>query len=631
MFMVTLDTTITNIALPDITNYFKETLTNTNWISTIYVLVMAILTIPAAKFGDQFGRKRIMLIGLIIFGSGSILCGFSKTLLMLISMRFIQGIGGAIVTPIMIPLSVSLFGRKRANQAVGIIGAVTAVAAAAGPPIGGMLLKFLSWQWIFFVNVPIVVVTVLLLSICFTESVDDSLTKQIDVMGILFLTLTLAPLTLLLVKGYDFGWKSATSLTLGGVSLISLVVFIIVESRVTAPLMELKLFGERTFTASTIIYFMCGFTIVCSSLVFNFFLENVRGYSALNASMIIMFMSITVMVSMPVGSWLAELFGYQWIITSGMILMTLILVLLSRLKPETTKLMMIMFMVILGSGFGFACLAIVAAVQKIPDNKAGIASGIVNAARQLGTCLGIALLVGTMTHSINHAKHQIKQDARIEINHAKLPHSVSSAITVQLNTAGSNLQSNAFRHRLKTAVLSVPNSVNPQNSQLKEIYDGLSDLQKQFSGRPGTLSTLSAQVNEGQKLFNAQKDAIITKLLINAEDANTSEPVATNVKMLNSEGSQLALGQAELASSLAKTGRVNHALIKMKHGIVALDLNAQLTKLFKKIAKTKDQLLTDAFNHVFLLAGMIIGLSSIIGPFTSVRKSHAKGRSQSVI
>lgn len=214
MFIVTLDTTITNIALPDITKYFNASVTNTNWISTIYVLAMSVFIIPAAKFGDQFGRKKIMLLGLGLFGIGSLLCGLSENLIFLIAVRFMQGIGGAIVTPIMIPLSVSLFGRKKATDAVGTIGAVTAVAAAAGPPIGGLVLQYFTWKYIFFINLPIVILTFVLITTCFDESYDTTVSKKIDELGLVLFLAGIAQLTYVLIKGYDMGWTSKWSIGL---------------------------------------------------------------------------------------------------------------------------------------------------------------------------------------------------------------------------------------------------------------------------------------------------------------------------------------------------------------------------------------------------------------------------------
>lgn len=256
MFMVTLDTTITNIALPDITKYFNASLTTTNWISTIYVLAMSVFIIPAAKFGDQFGRKKIMLLGLALFGIGSLLCGLSENLIFLIAVRFMQGIGGAIVTPIMIPLSVSLFGRKKATDAVGTIGAVTAVAAAAGPPIGGVILQYFAWKYIFFINIPIVVLTFILMLICFNESYDQTISKRIDVLGLSLFLAGIAQLTYVLIKGYDLGWFSQWSIGLMIGSALCIGLFIWWEKHTQTPFIEFDLFKESTFTASSLVYFV---------------------------------------------------------------------------------------------------------------------------------------------------------------------------------------------------------------------------------------------------------------------------------------------------------------------------------------------------------------------------------------
>ncbi|MFT8872263.1 MAG: MFS transporter [Sporolactobacillus sp.] len=416
MFIVTLDSTITNIALPTITTDFNADLANSNWFSTIYVLILSVFMIPASKLADQLGRKRIMLIGLTLFGFGSVLCGLAHSLLFLIAMRGVQGLGGAIATPVLIPLSVEFFGRKKANQAVGVIGAVSAIAAAAGPPIGGLFIRWMTWHVIFFVNVPIVLIAIVLTRICFTESYDNTITQTLDMKGMFLLSISLFFLTFVLLKGYDAGWMSAKIVSMIIGALASFVLFLVVERQTNEPFIEFNLFHESTFTVSTVMYFMCGFSIVCSSVIFNFFLENVRDFTALHAAFIIMFTSLAVIVAMPLGSWFARRYDYRPVIFSGTALMSVSVLMLVHLRMNTPISVMILDMITLGFGFGLTSLSIVSAVQFIPQAKAGMASGIVNAARQLGTCLGIALLVGMMNHNIDVAKVQIEQQAMASLH-----------------------------------------------------------------------------------------------------------------------------------------------------------------------------------------------------------------------
>jgi multidrug resistance protein len=162
--------------------------------------------IPSSKLADQFGRKKVMLAGLLLFGSSSALCGLSNSLLFLISMRLIQGIGGAIMTPIVVPMAIDLFGRDKTQKVAGAVGAVTALAAAGGPPIGGLLIKYLNWQSIFFVNVPFALVSFILTIFFVNESYDKTISKSIDWFGMLFLSSTLFLLTFpLLLSEYHLG------------------------------------------------------------------------------------------------------------------------------------------------------------------------------------------------------------------------------------------------------------------------------------------------------------------------------------------------------------------------------------------------------------------------------------------
>ena len=254
MFMGALDATIVNIALPDIMENLNTGLTDTSWVATIYVLAMAVFIIPASKLADIYGRKLVMLIGVVIFGTFSFACMTADSLFLLIIFRLLQGIGGAILTPIVLPMGIELFGKENTSRITAIMGAFSALAAAGGPVIGGLIIHWTTYHWIFGINVPIAIFAFLMILVRTKESYDLTITKNIDWLGMIFLTCTLGGLTFGLLKGREYGWVSQTIIASFVISVIGLFLFILTERRVKSPIIELKLFKESTFTSSSIIY-----------------------------------------------------------------------------------------------------------------------------------------------------------------------------------------------------------------------------------------------------------------------------------------------------------------------------------------------------------------------------------------
>lgn len=186
MFMGALDATIVNIALPDIMKDLKTGLTDTSWVATIYVLAMAAFIITASKLADIFGRKKIMLLGVIIFGGFSFACMTADSLKLLIVYRFFQGIGGAILTPIVLPMGIELFGKANTSKITALMGAFSALAAAGGPAIGGLIINYQNYHWIFGINIPISLIAFLLILLGTNESYDESISKSVDWLGVIF-------------------------------------------------------------------------------------------------------------------------------------------------------------------------------------------------------------------------------------------------------------------------------------------------------------------------------------------------------------------------------------------------------------------------------------------------------------
>lgn len=546
MFMGTLDSTIINIALPDMMTYFKSNLNDTSWISTIYVLGLSVFMISASKFADQFGRKKMMLIGLVLFGVSSALCSLSKTLLFLIMMRLIQGIAAAMITPIVVPMALELFGKENTQKVAGAVGAVTAIAAAGGPPIGGLLIKYINWQSIFLINVPFTLIAFLLALFFIKESYDKTISKSIDWLGMALLTVALFLLTFSLLKGNDYGWGSAVIISMFIGSVVSAVLFLLVESKAKAPLIELGLFKESTFTASTICYLITGFGIVAPLLIFNFFLQNVLGYEALNAAYIVMAVSLTVIVSMPLGSVIAGKIGARPINFCGVLFMSIGAFLLSRLTMDTSKFIMVFDMIVFGFGLGFSCQSLVSSIKHLPDEKSGIGSGIVNAARQIGTCVGIALLVSILNTNISSAKTSIKGNAVALIQKSNIDANVKATMIKNINDSfsnhdvnDSNTQQVDLKKKMQDVIRKTMNEIftspKPTDETLAKLYDGLKSL-----------SDGTAKANDGQKSLNSgivSLNSGLDKLLTG------SEKLTSSLDVLNSGLSQATFGVQTLYSA----------------------------------------------------------------------------------
>lgn len=573
MFMGTLDSTIVNIALPDITGYFHSNLDDTSWISTIYVMGLAVFMITASKLADQFGRKKVMSIGLVLFGASSALCGFAHSLLFLIAMRLIQGIGGAIITPIAIPMGLEIFGKEKIQRVGGIVGAVTALAAAGGPPIGGIIIEYMNWQTIFFVNVPLTLISLLLMLLFTDESYDKSVSRSIDWVGMLSLTAALFLLTFALLKGNDYGWRSVLIISMFVGSAVSLAVFIFTEKRAKAPMLELGLLREPTFTSSSLCYLITGLGMTGPVLLFNYFLQNVLNYTALNAAFIVMTVSLTIMVSMPLGTVIAGKFGSKPVNVLGILIMGLGLFLLSKLTVNTTRLTMIADMVVSGIGFGFACQSVISSIKYLPKEKSGIGSGVVNAARQVGTCIGIALLVSILDTNVAGAKTDVKTYAVSQINRSGLADTVKTTALSDIQTVFNNTDStknkalqNKLESDLEHSLTALTLSPKPSGSSvLGKLYDGASSLrdgarkaadgQKSLNFGLNSLSSGLNKLTDGGESLTSGLETLSSGLSQAASGAQTLDSASSQgIGALTSGIGQLNSGAQQMLSQFSSGG-----------------------------------------------------------------------------
>lgn len=488
-FLTVLDSTIVNVSLPSMADYFKTDITGISWVSTAYLIPFSALLINFSKIADIFGRKKLFIIGLLVFGSSSIFCGLSTSLSMIIIFRIMQGIGAAILAPLSIPLGIELFGKDAMSKLAIIIGMTISIAAASGPVVGGILNEAFGFKAIFYVNAPFILISLIFGGKHLRECYDRTIEKKIDFVGSILLTYGIGSLTFLLVKGSSYGWGSTKIVTLIITSAISIIAFLIHEAKSKNTMIEFKLFKIKSFTSSITIIGVIFFAYMPISYLMNFYLENQLGYSVLKSGMILGIVSCVSFIMSPIFEIISKRYGARIISLLAIIFVSLGDLMFVFMNSSNNVKIIYSAFIIVGLGVGATSPLYQSAFDEISKDKNGIASGILNSFRQLTACLAIAL-VSTLSSSYSTQAIDNSKSRIIDIvnNNIVLEEQVKSTICDKIKTSNTSKDTAFTRDMVdklieaqeKTVLATVPDNMKPSvkekfNVQAKEVYNILDE------------------------------------------------------------------------------------------------------------------------------------------------------------
>ncbi|MNS22322.1 Multidrug resistance protein stp [compost metagenome] len=408
-FMALLDTTIINIALPEMTRHFGGTVSEISWVMNGYNLAFAALILTASRLADQFGRKKVFIIGVALFTFASLLAGFSTSLEMLIAFRVIQGLAGAIIVPVTIPLTTTSFPKEQHGVIIGVWGAIAGLAAACGPSLGGMITEKLSWAWIFFVNVPLGLLSILLTLLFIKESRDESASRSIDYGGMLGITGGMLFITYALIEAKDYGWNSGFIYSLMGAGLICLLVFFYTQWKVKEPMLPLMLLRISAFNGSSLTLLIVGAALSNIALLTSFFLTSVLGMTELKAGLVLSMLAVGSIVSSAVSGSLSNKYGSRWFAAAGVAVLGGAAYSMSSLGANSTIGDVLIRLAAAGIGVGLTMAPVMSsAIRNVPEEKVGISSGVINMSKAFGSVLGVAIIVTLLQQNISDQAESAK-------------------------------------------------------------------------------------------------------------------------------------------------------------------------------------------------------------------------------
>ena len=393
LFMIMLDNTVVNVALPSIQRDLGIGLSELEWTVNAYALTFAVLMLSGGKLADFFGRRRVFLIGLAVFTLASFACGLATTGETLIGARTVQGVGAAIMLPATLSIISATFPPHQRGMAIGIWAGVSAVALAIGPLIGGLITEHIDWSWIFFVNVPIGVLGFAVSALVIRESRDTSADQRLDFPGLIASAVALFALTFALIEANAYGWGDPVILGLFVLSGVAFAAFLWLEANQRSPMLDLSLFRSSTFAGANVVALLVTLAMFGVFFFMSIYMQNVLGYSATRTGAVFLPMTILIILIAPAAGKFSDRVGSRWLMTAGMLCLTASLVVFSRLGLDSTFWDILPGLVV--GGFGMALVMTpmtAAALGSVPVAKSGVGSGVLNTFRQLGGALGIAVM-----------------------------------------------------------------------------------------------------------------------------------------------------------------------------------------------------------------------------------------------
>jgi len=404
LFMIMLDNTVVNVALPSIQRDLHASLASLEWTVNAYTLTFAVLLVTGGRLGDIFGRRRMFLFGVVVFGLSSLLIGFSPNDTWLVAFRAVQGIGAAFMMPGTLSIITQAFPPEQRGTAIGTWAGVSALALAIGPVVGGFLTEDVSWRAIFFINPPIAVGAVAVTLFAARESRDETVDRTVDFAGIGSLTIGLTALVLALVESNSWGWGSAQIISLLVLSAVALTAFVMIEKRVRVPMVDFAFFRSRTSLGANIVAFLISFAMFAQFFFLTLYLQNVLHYSPLETGVRFLPSTMVIIVVAPLAGRLADRVGSRPLMTVGLVIVAISMFIESRVTVHSGYGLLLPGFVLMGLGMGLVTSPMsTAAMNAVDRTKAGAASGVLSMNRMVGSTFGVAVM-GALVTAIGRSK-----------------------------------------------------------------------------------------------------------------------------------------------------------------------------------------------------------------------------------
>jgi EmrB/QacA subfamily drug resistance transporter len=404
LFMIMLDNTVVNVALPSIQRNLHASTSSLEWTVNAYTLSFAVLLVTGGRLGDLFGRRRVFLAGVVIFAGSSAAIGFSPSDTWLVGWRAVQGVGAALMMPATLSIISNAFPPSERGKAIGTWAGVSAMALAIGPVVGGFLVEKVSWQSIFFLNLPVAVGAVVIALFAVRESRDETVARTVDVPGVLTLTVGLGALVLALVEGNSWHWTSSREVALYAIAVAGLTSFAVLERRRSEPMVDFRFFRSRTYLGANIVAFIVSFAMLAMFFFLALYMQNIRHYTPLQAG--VRFLPSTLMIVMiaPIAGRLADRIGPRPLMTFGLLLVSGSLFWQSHLTVSSAYSTLLPGFIMMGIGMAFVMSPMsTAAMNAVDQAKAGVASGILSMSRMVGGTFGVAVL-GALVSTLGRSK-----------------------------------------------------------------------------------------------------------------------------------------------------------------------------------------------------------------------------------
>lgn len=405
-FLGQLDASIVSLALPTLETAFHEDIATVSWVAVSYLLTVATMVAVFGRLADIHGRKTLYTLGFVVFITGSALCGAAPTLVVLIAMRIVQGVGAAMLQANSVAIITASVEKSQLGRAIGIQGAAQAVGLSVGPAVGGLIISSLGWRWIFYVSVPAGLLGALLGWLFLPVTGRQTAVEPFDWKGAAFFAPAVAGFMVALTYGQQLGWLSPTELALGAGVIVLGGLFVRDQVRERHPLIDLSLFRDRYFSGGIVAALLSYTVLFGAFFVLPFFLERVRHQSPAAAGLLLVPVPVALSLVAPVGGWLADRIGVRIPTIAGMGMTTIALGLLAFTHVHTEYLFTAGALALLGLGLGLFTPPNNASIMaSAPRQRIGVAGGLLNTTRSIGTALGVALCSAVLAWQLSDLAH----------------------------------------------------------------------------------------------------------------------------------------------------------------------------------------------------------------------------------